>query len=170
MKLFKKKSTSGFTLIELLVVIGIIAILFAVVLVSIDPAKRLKQSRDATRKQDVADILEAVQEYIVDNSGQFPTGLTAGTSYSMLGTAASGCSISACGFTTTPTVNTACLDLSSSTIPTYLSSMPVDPLAAAGNKGVWASTKTGYAINRSSAGRINVIACDAEISDISLQR
>ncbi|KKW47096.1 MAG: hypothetical protein UY99_C0042G0007, partial [Parcubacteria group bacterium GW2011_GWA1_59_11] len=40
---------SSFTLIELLVVIAIVAILSAVVIITLNPAELLKQSRDSNR-------------------------------------------------------------------------------------------------------------------------
>src|SRR5262245_28308593 len=94
------KKRTGFTLVELLVVIGAIVVLFSIVLIAIDPAKRLKQSRDAVRRQDVTNVLEAIQEYATDNSGSFPAGIdsTAGT-YQVLGTASSGCTCTAAAST-----------------------------------------------------------------------
>ncbi|TAN58687.1 prepilin-type N-terminal cleavage/methylation domain-containing protein [Patescibacteria group bacterium] len=65
----------GFTLIELLVVIGIIAVLFAVVLIAINPAKRFAEARNASRLSDVRSIVEAVSTYTVDNRGQLPLNL-----------------------------------------------------------------------------------------------
>lgn len=53
----------GFTLIELLVVIALLGILAAAVLVAINPGKRMAQSRDAIRRQDVNNIANALIGY-----------------------------------------------------------------------------------------------------------
>src|SRR5437773_7185388 len=67
----------GFTLIELLVVIGILAILLAIVLIAINPAKQFGQANDTKRSSDVNAILNAVNQYMADNKGVTPAGLTA---------------------------------------------------------------------------------------------
>ena len=56
----------GFTLIELLVVIAIIAILSVVVILSLNPAELLRQSRDSSRISDVATLKSAISLYLVD--------------------------------------------------------------------------------------------------------
>ena len=58
-----KKTYEGFTLIEILVVVGLIAILAAVTIVAINPAKNFEQTRDAQRSADVTAILNAVTQY-----------------------------------------------------------------------------------------------------------
>ncbi|MDD4989418.1 MAG: prepilin-type N-terminal cleavage/methylation domain-containing protein [Candidatus Pacebacteria bacterium] len=155
----------GFTLVELLIVIGIIVILLSVVLLAVDPAKRLKQSRDSVRRQDVSDILEAIITYETDNSGSIPSGIdsTSGT-YQILGTGGStGCAASSCTNVTTLSSG-ACLDISSSLVPTYFASVPMDPLSGS-------AANTLYAVDKNSAGRIIVAACVPEVaSSISLQR
>lgn len=70
----------GFTLIELLIVIAILGILAAAVLVAINPGKRMAQSRDAIRKQDVNNIANALIGYYV-NTGTYPIETNCDTSY-----------------------------------------------------------------------------------------
>jgi prepilin-type N-terminal cleavage/methylation domain-containing protein len=62
-------SRSAFTLIELLVVIAIIAILSVVVILTLNPAELLRQSRDANRVSDMATINGALGIYAEDTGG-----------------------------------------------------------------------------------------------------
>ncbi|TAN58688.1 prepilin-type N-terminal cleavage/methylation domain-containing protein [Patescibacteria group bacterium] len=63
---------SGFTLIELLVVIGIIAVLFAVVLIAINPAKRFAEANNTRRSMDARNILDALTTYTADSKNAPP--------------------------------------------------------------------------------------------------
>ena len=54
------RSNTSFTLIELLVVIGILAILTAAVIIILNPAEYLKQTRDVTRMNDLTSINQAL--------------------------------------------------------------------------------------------------------------
>jgi len=67
-----KNKNQGFTLIELLIVIGIIAILAAAVIVSINPGQQFVQARNATRRNHMNTIATAVYSYVVENDGQYP--------------------------------------------------------------------------------------------------
>src|SRR6187549_2690684 len=67
MKKYNKQG--GFTLIEILVVIGIIAILAAVVIIAINPARQFAQARDSQRSSNVNAILNAVWQRMVDHRG-----------------------------------------------------------------------------------------------------
>ena len=141
----------AFTLIELLVVIAIIAILAAVVFVALNPVQRFADARNSTRISDVNSLLTAVHEYIVDNGGALPTGLTAGMSETQLGTAASACTVTdkgtACGTVA------ACVDLSTP-LAKYLASIPDDPQGSA--------ARTGYSVAVNANSIVTVRACDAE--------
>ncbi len=64
------KRKNGFTLLELLVVIGIIGILLSLITVSFTSAQ--KQGRDARRKQDLAAIQNAMEQYYSQNSFTYP--------------------------------------------------------------------------------------------------
>ena len=65
-----KLSSKGFTLIELLVVISIIGVLTTLVLVSYTGAQ--KQARDASRRSDLNQYRNALQNYAVSNGGKYP--------------------------------------------------------------------------------------------------
>src|SRR3990167_9832102 len=70
MKLFtNKNSQKGFTLIELLVVIGILAILLAITLIAINPARQFANANDTQRRSDVNQILNSIGQYSADNRG-----------------------------------------------------------------------------------------------------
>ncbi len=59
---------SAFTLIELLVVIAVIAILSVVIVLVLNPAELLRQSRDATRVSDMASLNTAIGLFSADQS------------------------------------------------------------------------------------------------------
>jgi len=60
----------AFTLLELLVVIGIIGVLLAFVTVGFSSAQ--KQGRDSRRKQDLASIQNAMEQYYAANNFVYP--------------------------------------------------------------------------------------------------
>jgi len=63
LRLLKKGRSSGFTLIELLIVIAVIGLLAVALLSAINPAEQLKKSRDAARKSDAAELLNAYERF-----------------------------------------------------------------------------------------------------------
>ena len=149
-----KKSEKGFTLIELLVVITIIAALAVAVFAALNPTKRLLDSRDARRTADVDTILTAIHEYIVDNKGSLPVGLTAGMLEVQLGTgnaaacsplSSGGCNVAA---------STACVDLTTPLVK-YLKSIPLDPKTGA-------AAATLYSVIVDTNGLVTVKACGTE--------
>lgn len=102
--------TSGFTLIEILIVIGIIAILAAIVLVAINPARQFRQANNSQRDSNVNAILTALGQYVVDNKGN--TEELAGGS----------------GLPNDPTdISDSGTDLCEDLVPNYLPSLPTDP-------------------------------------------
>ena len=70
----RQRNYSGFTLIEILVVVGLIAILAAITIVAINPAKNFESTRNTQRSSDISAILNAVTQY-TSESGQTLAGL-----------------------------------------------------------------------------------------------
>ncbi len=145
----------GFTLIELLVVIGILAVLLAIVLIAINPARQFAQANNTQRRSDVTAILNAINQYAADNKGALPTGVPAiGTT---LGVSSAGTGATFC----------------SSLVPVYIAAMPKDPTT-----GVFTDCNTytsGYTITLATASagtpRITISAPDAELTtQISVTR
>lgn len=144
----------GFTLIELLIVIVIVSALAVTVFVALNPVQRLKDSRDARRTSDVETLLTAIHQYIVDNKGSLPTGLTTGMAETQLGTGASGCTISTGGCTV---VAAACVDLTTP-LAKYVKSIPIDPLGGT----TYTAAKTGYSVTVDANNIVTVKACGTE--------
>lgn len=64
----KIKNLKGFTLVELLIVIALIGILSVAVLATINPIEQANKARDAKFKNDVAEVLGALERYYASQS------------------------------------------------------------------------------------------------------
>lgn len=138
------KYKKGFTLIELLVVIGILAILLAITLIAINPARQFGQANNTKRRSDILQILNATHQYVAENQGQLPTeisGLAADT---------------ATAFSAATALTTLCAKL----MPTYIPALPTDPSLNTANVTNCAAVgwDTGYQIKRDAANRVTVVA------------
>lgn len=148
------KQNQGFTLIELLVVIGILTVLLAIVLIAINPAQQFSQTNNTKRRSDVNAILNAVNQYMVDNRGTTPTGIDTTVK------------------TITTTVGATNIDLCAALVTRYMADMPVDPQTGVKSYTSGDCTQSGatydtqYTISRSSSdSRITVAAPDAELGN-----
>lgn len=133
----------GFTLIELLVVIGILAVLLAITLVAINPQKQFQQANNTQRSSDVNAILNAINQYAVDQKGQLPAGITA----DRIEIANDG--VDLCGL-----------------VPEYLAALPTDPTGATLGAPIaetdCAAYSTGYYVRTTGNNRVIVEAMAAE--------
>lgn len=134
------RSQKGFTLIEILLVVAAIAILAGIVIVAINPAKQLGETRNADRKAAVNTILNAVTQYAIDNNGVLPSGISTTTP----------AEICATGVATTSCAGL--VDLSGLTLNgKYLGSIPNEPQKTNANGA-------GYMIVRDVNNRVTVSA------------
>lgn len=137
-----RRSSGGFTLIELLVVVGVLIALAAIVVVAVNPARQFAQARNAQRANDVSAMLNAVHQHAADNNGTVTTLIT----------------------TTAQDAGTGAANLASVLVPTYLSTMPIDPSGGT-------SAVTRYTVVRDASNRVTVTASGAELSQaISVTR
>lgn len=135
----------GFTLIELLVVIGILAVLLAITLIAINPARQFSQANNTKRSSDVNAVLNAVGQYAADNKGVLPAGIT----------------------TTTQTISDTAANICGDLVPKYIAALPVDPLTNNGTAitNCSAAYTTNYTVIKSATdNRITVTAPAAELS------
>jgi len=143
------KNNSGFTLFELLIVVAILAILVTTSIVAIDAPRRINETNDAKRASDARNILMAVHQYVVDNQGKVPAGIT--NDEQQLGTSVDGCVNLHRGCNA---LQDACLDLST-TLSDYFLKFPVDPTNGS-------NSKTNYSISINSKNIVTVKACNAQ--------
>lgn len=142
---------SGFTLIELLVVIGILAVLLAIVLIAVNPARQFAQANNTKRSSDVNAILNAIHQNMADNRGTVPTGIT----------------------TTAQTISNTGADICADLVPQYIAALPSDPQTNNGTPvtDCTAAYTTGYTVVSGTGNRITVAAPGAELgATISVTR
>lgn len=136
-----KKISKGFTLIELLVVIGILAILLAITLIAINPARQFGQANNTKRRSETLQILNAIHQYVAENGGNLPPAVlslsvTVPTNFSGA------------------TMASLCGDL----MPNYIPALPQEPSLGGVNITDCSVTtwNTGYQISRDAANRVTV--------------
>jgi len=145
----------GFTLIEILIVIGIIAILAAIVLVAINPARQFRQANNTQRSSNVNAILSAISQYAVDNKGDITgLGIPVGDESvaDEIGSA------------------TGDVDLCGLLVPRYLPALPADPSLPIQNIPAPGDDcddnyATGYEAYASTTGRVTILAPETEDVD-----
>ncbi len=69
------KNKKGFTLLEIILTITAIGILSAIALVALNPNKQLEAGKAVKRKADMDAIAKAIEQYVVNNRGQYPPAL-----------------------------------------------------------------------------------------------
>ena len=153
----KQDNIGGFTLIELLIVIAILTVLFALVIIAVNPVRQFAQADNTQRRSDINALLNAVYQYAADNRGTVPGVVSSTSTPQQIGDSSGNCAIT-CTPTGTSTVPT-CVNLLPYLVSTYLVDIPKDPDQSA-------SSTTHYAIVKSSTNnRLTVYACDAELSE-----
>jgi prepilin-type N-terminal cleavage/methylation domain-containing protein len=138
----KKVSKRGFTLIEILIVIGIIAVLAAIVLVAINPARQFRQANNSQREANVNAILNAIGQYSVDERGDM-TGIDINATADEISNSAVGDA-----------------DICDDLVPRYLPALPTDPDSPEDGVGVdcGGTYESEYEVEIDADGRVTVCA------------
>lgn len=142
----------GFTYIEIIIVITLITILSTIVIVVVDPNKKIATTNNTKRMKDIDTIANAVNQCAINGRGGFPIQL--------------------------PDVPTVIgsepdqIDLCNYLVPTYIAEIPFDPTAQNAHYTNCTDYNAGYEIYfDSSNSRITISAKNAELGDpISLSK
>ncbi len=131
----------GFTLIELVIVIAILAILAAVVVLTLNPAQLMAQARDSQRISDLNSVKSAIALYLATATtpaiGAGPNGMASTTCE---GFSAAACTqVSSTAATASGWVP---IVFASTTGGSPLSSLPVDPTNTATYQYAWKGDAT----------------------------
>lgn len=149
-KNLKQAKKKGFTLIEILVVIGIIAVLAAVVLIAINPARQFALARNSQRQSNVSAILNAIGQNIAENKGLFNCSTSLPSATSTIKSGGVG-------------------DIASCLVPTYVPALPLDPNSSpAAFYNSSTDYNTQYTVVQTPEGRVTVAAPHTELSSTTI--
>lgn len=143
---------NAFTLIEILVVIGIIAVLAAIVLVAVNPARQFKLARDSQRQSNVSAILNAIEQNMSEHRGVFTCNdnpVQIPNAYTVIASSTSYVG----GF-----------NIANCLVPDYIASLPFDPSQYNAYYNDTDDYNTGYEVFRDAAGRITA-SSTGELTD-----
>lgn len=165
----RQRNYSGFTLIEILVVVGLIAILAAITIVAINPAKNFESTRNTQRSSDISAILNAITQY-TSEEGNTLAGLVTDAGLDVALTACSGQpstagveivnNVNGDGSQSTGSDDDVYLDLESVLVSDYIVAIPEDPNGTSETPD--GGTLTGYWVCASEGGRVQVYAPGTE--------
>jgi type IV pilus assembly protein PilA len=145
-------------LIEVLVVIGIIAILAAIVLVAVNPARQFKLARDSQRVSNVNALLNAIHQNMAEHRGIFTCNGVVKNIPSVPTLVRDASAGSTSG------------DIASCIIPDYISSIPYDPVLVTAHFSSTTDYNSGYEILKDSNGRITASSTGELTTTISVTR
>lgn len=179
----RQQKYSGFTLIEILVVVGLIAILAAITIVAINPAKNFEQTRDAQRSSDVTAILNAITQFTSEEGNTIESFLVA-TGFPDIDTDGDRADEMVCGTTEigiatgiqaspadedtsgTADVNEY-IDIDTVLVDEYIVAIPQDPSQAVSYTNL---VDSGYTMCVTTGGRVRITATPERATSITVSR
>jgi type IV pilus assembly protein PilA len=145
-KLYKK--FKAFSLIEILIVVALMIILATITIIAINPGKNFQDTRNAQRSSDVSAILNAVTQYTSEQGNSM-------VSLEGLAGTINACEDAEGNPQAGSPIGTATVDLSAALVEEYIVEIPMDPQ-------VGTPENTGYTICKTSTGRVQIDAPNAE--------
>lgn len=148
----KESNHTGFSIVELVFLIAFVSIIAGTVFVILNPVARASESKKTQQLANIQNIISAVREYVRENNGQYPNGISPGMSITQIGSASLGCDLSCAQASAS-----ACVNLNGA-VAKYVQSVPV-----ADSKN---QAETGYYIALDKDGNLRVGLCNSEIIQV----
>lgn len=166
-KATKNAANTGFTLIEILVVIGLIALLAAIVIVAINPARQFAQGRNTQRTSNINAILNVYGQRIADHKGLFHGDTATDPNCTVdipIAAVDEANAADICGGGSVVTCPSGNFDIRKCAVPDYIAELPVDPKTgtACDTATCAGGYDTKYKIYKDVNGRVTVFAPDAQ--------